>query len=162
MKTFLFIAPSFFTRALAALALGLALMGLHGSAMALTTEHGTICKPYGNSNTAGLYASIYGVANYSGAGLAVICPVVRTVTVPAGSSFSVWVDGSAAASDTTYCSLYSTNYDGSYLGAASFSATGAFSRLLTLPDTQVPYYSSQSVYCYVPNNGNLYDIEPNQ
>lgn len=159
MKTFLFIATSIFTKTLALLAFGSALIGLHGSAMALTTEHGSICKPYGNSNTAGLHASIYGVSNYSGAGLSVICPVVRTVPAPAGG-FSVWVDGSAAASDTTYCSLYSINYDGTYLGAVSFSATGSFTRLLTL--TAVPFFSSQSVYCYVPNNGSIHDVEPVQ
>jgi hypothetical protein len=162
MKTFLFIAKSPLTRALASLALGSALIGLHGSAMALTTEHGSICKPYGNSNTAGLFSSIYGVGNYSGGALSIICPVVRTVPAPAGG-YSVWVDGKSAASDTTSCSLYSINYDGSYLGVASFSAPGpTFTRLLTLPQSQVPFFSSQSVYCYVPNNGSITDIEPVQ
>lgn len=158
MKMFLFIAKSIFTRALASLALGSALIGMHGSAMALTTEHGSICKPYGYSNTAGLYASIYGVSNYSGAGLGVICPVVRTVAAPAGG-FSVWVDVSTASGSFS-CTLYSTNYNGTYLGAVSFSGVGT--HLLTLPQSQVPYYSSQSVYCYMPNNGTVYDIEPVQ
>ncbi len=162
MKTILSIATSLITKTLAWLALGSALMGLHGSALALTTEHGSICKPYGNSNTAGLYASIYGVSNASGAGLSIICPVVRTVAAPAGG-FSVWVDGLSAASDTTYCSLYSVDYNGTYLGAVSFSATGPnFTRLLTLPQAQVPFYSSQSVYCYLPDGGRIHDIEPVQ
>ena len=162
MKTFRFITRSIFTKTLALLALVSALIGLPGSAMALTTEHGSICKPYGNSNTAGLYSSIYGASNYSGTGLSIICPVVRTVPAPLGG-YSVWVDGASAASDTTYCSLYSVDYNGTYLGAASFSATGPnFTRLLTLPASQVPYYSSQSVYCYVPNNGSISDVEPIQ
>lgn len=159
MKAFLSIARSFFMRTLASLALGSALIGLHGSAMALTTEHGSICKPYGNSNTGGLYASILGVANYSGAGLSVICPVVRTVTVPTDGSFSVWVDVSTASGSFS-CGLYSVNYDGTYLGSVSFSGVGT--HLLTLPQTVVPFFSSQSVYCYMPNGGTIYDIEPVQ
>jgi hypothetical protein len=151
---------SLFGRVMSAMALAFALFGMSGSAMALTTEHGTVCKPYGNSNTSGLYSYVTGVYNYSGAALGVACPVVRTVAAGAGG-YSVWVDGTASTG-TAYCTLYSYNYDGTYLGSVSFSATGTFSRLVTLPQSQVTTFSSQVVYCSLPNNGGLFDIEPVQ
>jgi hypothetical protein len=155
------IKKSFSIRTLAPMGLVVAaLAGMHNSASALTTEPGASCKPYGNSNTAGLYSYVSGVYNYSGGSMSVACPVVRTVAAPAGG-YSVWVDGSAS-SGTTSCTLYSYNYTNAYLGSVSFSATGVFDRLLTLPQSQVPTFSSQVVYCYVPANGALYDVEPVQ
>lgn len=136
------------------------LMGVHGSAAALTTEHGSTCKPYGNSATSGLYSYISGVYNYSTASMGVACPVVRNGEA-ATTGYSVWVDGSAS-NGTTSCTLYSYSFGDNYLGSISFSATGVFDRLLTLPQSQVPAYSSQVVYCYVPVNGSLYDVEPVQ
>jgi len=139
---------------------GFAALGTQTSAFALTTQHGTVCKPYGNSNTAGLYSYINGAFNYSGASLGVACPVVRTVAAPA-SGFSVWVDGTASTG-TVSCTLYSYNFNNTYLGSVSFSATGTFDQLLTLPQAQVPTYSSQVVYCYLPANGGVFDVEPVQ
>jgi hypothetical protein len=148
--------------ALSAMVSACGLVGLQGSAFALTTEHGTICKAYGNSNTANLYSYTNGVVNGSAAAMGVICPVVRTIAAPA-SGFSVWVDGSGGTG-TAYCTLYSYNYTGAYLGSVSFNATGNFTRLVTLPQAQVPFYSSQAVYCYLPGSsqGRLFDIEPVQ
>jgi len=155
------ITKSLSMRALAPMGLALAVLaGMHGSASALTTEHGTSCKPYGNSSTAGLYSYVSGVYNYSGAYMSVACPVVRTVAAPA-AGFSVWVDGTASTG-TASCTMYSYNYNNTYLGSISFSATGIFDRLITLPQSQVPTYSSQVVYCYMPANGALFDIEPVQ
>jgi hypothetical protein len=147
-------------QALASLALAAFAFLAAPSAQALTTEHGTICKPYGNSNQSGLYSYISGAFNYSGNSLGVACPVVRTVAAPS-TGFSVWVDGSAG-SGTASCTMYSYNFTGAYLGSVSFSATGTFDRLLTLPQSQVPTYSSQVVYCYLPNSGGVFDVEPVQ
>ena len=139
-----------------------ALMGAHGSAAAapLTTVNGNTCKPYGNSATSGLYSYTNSAYNGSGAAMYVTCPVVRTVSAPA-TGYTIWVDGSAG-SGTTTCSLYSYNYTGAYIGGVSFSATGTFDRTLTLTAAQVPTYSSQSLLCYVPNGGSMYDVEPIQ
>jgi hypothetical protein len=148
-------------RAMAPLALVAgALLGVHGSAAALTTEHATVCKPYGNSAASGLYSYINGVYNYSGAAMGVACPIVRTIAAPAGG-YGVWVDGTASTG-TISCTLYSYDYTGAYMGAASFTATGVFDRQLTLPQSQVPTYSSQVLYCSVPANGGLFDVEPIQ
>jgi hypothetical protein len=150
-------------RALAPLALiAGAVMGAHGSAAAapLTTVNGNTCKPYGNSATSGLYSYTNSVYNGSGAGMYVTCPVVRTVNA-LSTGYYVWVDGNAG-SGTTTCSLYSYNFNGSYIGGVSFSATGVFDKTLMLTQAQVPTYSSQSLLCYVPAGGSMYDVEPVQ
>jgi hypothetical protein len=139
--------------------LTIALLGLvafHGSAFALTTETGAICKPYGASNAAGLNMQVNGAFNFSGSSMYVVCPVVRNGAVNA-TSLTVWVDGNAGAG-TMSCWLYSWDYDGTFLGSSSFSATGRFSRILPLTHAQLYSYSSQSVLCYVPNNGGIFDI----
>jgi hypothetical protein len=136
------------------------LVGVQGSASALATVHATICKPYGNSNTAGLNAYVSGAFNYSGGPLVVACPVIRTTEVTEGG-FSVWVDGTASTG-TASCALHSYNYDGTFLGSTSFSTTGVFDKLLTLPPAQVPTYSSQAVVCTLPPNGGLFDLVPVQ
>ena len=73
---------SFIQCAFPAVVAACGLVGVHGSAMAARTEHGTICKPSGNSNTGGLQASINGAFNYSGVTMDVVCPVVRVADVP--------------------------------------------------------------------------------
>jgi hypothetical protein len=145
---------------LSVLAAAFAFMGWQSSAFALTTQSAVICKPGDDSSTPGLNSRINGVFNYSGGSLGVVCPVVRTIAAPA-AGYSVWVDGTSSTG-STYCALYSFDYNQTLMGAASFTATGVFTRLLTLPQSQVPYYSSQVVACYMPPNGVLYDIEPVQ
>ena len=158
MKPFITKLPS--RHMLAVFAAAFAFLGGQSSAFALTTEHATVCKPFGDSSTPGLNSRINGVFNFSGVSLGVVCPVVRTVAAPA-TGYSVWVDGTASTG-SAYCSLYSFNYNQTLMGAVSFSATGVFSRLLTLPQSQVPFYSSQVVSCSLPPNGVLYDVEPVQ
>jgi len=133
---------------------------MHSPAFALTTQQGSICKPYANVSPTGLSSQLNGIYNFSGAAMNVICPVVRTAAAPAGG-FSVWVDGNAS-SGTAYCYLYSYNYNQQFMGATSFTATGTFSNLLTLPQSQVPTYSSQAVFCGLPNGGGIFDVEPVQ
>ncbi len=157
MKPFIATLPS--RPVLSVLAAALAFMG-QSSAFALTTESATVCKPFGDSSTPGLNSRINGVFNFSGGSLGVVCPLVRTVAAPA-AGYSVWVDGTASTGSAS-CSLYSFDYNQTFMGAASFTATGVFSRVLTLPQSQVPFYSSQVVSCYLPPNGVLYDIEPMQ
>jgi hypothetical protein len=134
------------------------LVGLHGSALAFETAHGALCKPYGKSTMDGLNSSAGGAQNLSGRTLSVVCPVVRNVQALAGD-FSVWVDGTASEG-TVYCALYSYHFTGRLLSSTSFSATGVFDRLLTLPPEDVQRYSSQVVFCTLPPNGKIFDIEP--
>ena len=153
---------SIFRRSLSAVALLFALFGAHGSAFALTTEHATICKPYGNSNTPGLNSYVTGVFPSPQTQAMVVCPVVRTAPAPA-NGYSVWVDG-YAGNYSTYCTLFSYNYDNTYLGSVTvqIGPNVTFHKLLTLPQSQVPALSSQGVYCALPDGAGLYDIEPVQ
>lgn len=136
------------------------LTGAAAPALALTTEHGTICKPYATTSPSSLGSYLDGVQNVSGSTIYVVCPVVRTIAAPAGG-FTVWVDGSAN-NGTVYCYLYSYNYNRQLLGSTSFNATGTFDRTLTLPQDQVTTYSSQVVFCSLPPGGAVFDVEPVQ
>jgi len=139
------------------------LLGLSTSAFALTTEHGSICKAYGSSTTAGVYTYITGTFNSSGGSLGLICPVVRTIPSPAGG-YSVWVQGTSGAAGGGSCAMYSYDYNNTFKGSIGTGAlpAGFFSRVLTLTAAQVPFWSSQSVYCYLPSGGGIYNVEPVQ
>jgi hypothetical protein len=134
------------------------MVGMHGSALAFETTHGALCKPYGKSTVDGLNSLAGGVLNQSGRTLSVVCPVIRRVQSLEGD-FSVWVDG-AASEGTASCAMYSYHFTGRFLGSTSFSATGVFDHLLTLPPGAVQRYSSQVVFCTLPPNGKIFDIEP--
>jgi hypothetical protein len=140
-----------------------AMLALSGSALALTTDHGTTCTAYGSTTTAGVYSYVNGTYNYSGGYLGLICPVVRTIPAPS-AGYQVWVDGTTASGTSGYCALYSYDYTGAYMGSVSTGTlpAGRFSRILTLPALQVPTWSSQSIYCYLPTSGGISDVEPVQ
>lgn len=150
-------------RVLLALAGACALIGFQGSAMALTRTHGSICKAYGDNNQAEFFTSTIGIINVGSDYQGVICPIVRTASPPS-SGFKVWVDGLSDNGYTTSCSLQSYSDSGNFLGSSSFDATGTYSRLLVLPASQVPKYSTQFIYCDLPGgeNGVIYDVEPLQ
>ena len=110
------------------------------SALALTQVPGAECKPYGNSTTTGLYAQTNGSFNYSGNSMYVVCPITRAATTQSSGYFQVFVDGNAG-SGTTYCWLYSYDYDNTFLGTAYFSASGVFRGALSLNPALAPYFS---------------------
>jgi hypothetical protein len=139
------------------------LFGLQGSAMALTALNANICQI--TELTPGIIRSGGFIQNVAANTRVVICPVIRIGEAPA-SGWSVFVDGSApaptAAGGSLRCQLESYNYDGRFLGAVSFTAdrAGNFDNLLTLPKDTVPFYSHQALFCSLPPNGALFDIEP--
>ncbi len=139
------------------------LFGLQGSAMALTALNANICQI--TELTPGIIRSGGFIQNVAANTRVVICPVIRIGEAPA-SGWSVFVDGSAPAPTTAggslNCRLESYNFDNRFLGAVSFTITTArvFDELLTLPKDQVPFYSHQALFCSLPTNGALFDIEP--
>jgi hypothetical protein len=133
------------------------LFGLQGSAMALTTINGSICKPE-FSNAPGLLATINGALNKSGGTMKVFCPIVRTAAAPAGG-WGVFVDGNAA-SGTISCTLSSVNFDNAFKASKTSSAAGTFDMFISLPQDKVPTFSHQTLVCFLPNNAQLFDIEP--
>jgi hypothetical protein len=152
---------------LATLLAGAGLMGLHtGSYAAVSTEPGSICKPYGWSNKAGVYASASGTYNFSGFPTEFICPVVRASAVPS-TGWGVWLDGYISlAGEKTTCYIYSFNYTGAFIGtSAPFTVTAPtnnyyWDHFAFMTWEKTPDFSSQSVYCSVPNNGAIVDVEP--
>lgn len=149
-------------KSLASLALGTLACAAAPSAFALTTEHASVCNPYGYTNQAGFFRGINGLFNYSGSSNSIVCPVVRTIAAPS-TGFQVWVDGTVGGSGTGTCTLYSYDYTGVYKGSVSVTVgPGFFDKLITLPQTAVPTFSSQSVLCYLPTSSGIYDVEPVQ
>jgi hypothetical protein len=146
------------TLLLSALLGSIGLMGVPTSASAtVTTQPGTSCKAYGNSK--GLKNYLQGINNPTATAQGVVCPVTRTA-LPTGTNWPVYVDGNFGAG-VGYCTLYSYDFTGGYLGSYTVSGiTGVFDKLLILPATQVTPYSYQSVYCNVPAGGYVYDVEP--
>jgi hypothetical protein len=139
------------------------LLGLQGSAMALTSLNANVCQI--TDLTPGIIRSGGFIQNVAANNRTVICPVIRIAEAPA-SGWSVFVDGSAPAPTTAggslRCQLESYYFDGRFLGAVSFTITSArtFDEVLTLPAAQVPVYSHQVLSCGLPPNGTLFDIEP--
>ena len=136
------------------------LLGLQGSAMALTSINANICQSDVRIIRSGGF-----IQNASANSISVVCPVIRIADAPA-SGWSVFVDGSApaptTAGGTLRCQLESYNFDNNFLGAVAFtvSAPGKFDRLLTLPKDKVPFYSHQALFCSLPPNSALFDIQP--
>lgn len=144
----------------ALLAAGTALTAVPHTAHAMTTISATICRPTQN-NASGIVYYAGGIQNGAASDMLVFCPVVRTVPAT-NNGLGVWVDGTTAVGTSMSCTLDSRNFNGAILGSVSFTATGTFDRYLSLPASQVPTYSSQTVYCGLPGGyrGTLFDVEP--
>jgi hypothetical protein len=155
-------------RALPAAMLALTLMGLHAGSQAgtITTQHGSQCKAYGWRNPD--YGN-NGVDGFHSHGtppdyesLGVVCPVTR-VGLGTRGALRVWIDGDAPTGSEVSCTLWSFSDSGLPLASQSFAfiSTGAhFDKYLELTSASVPTYSSQVVTCELPNEGDIYDIEP--
>jgi len=79
--------------------------------------------------------------------------------VPTGTSnMTVYVDGSNPAGGTVTCYAYSYNYNGTFLGNASFThtATGTFDESMVLASAALSNWAYLSVVCSVPSGGVLY------
>ena len=132
------------------------------AAHAVNANHsGTICKNYNASQVGDIDYLPSGTRNLNASARSIICPIVRAPT--STNSIAVYVDGYHYGTQTTTCTLYSYNYNGTYLGSTSFTqtGTGAFDRYLSLPSAQAPYYAAASLLCTIPGgaNGIIYDID---
>jgi len=132
------------------------------TAQATNANHsGTICKNYNASQVTDIDYLASGTRNINASPRSIICPLVRAPT--STNSAAVYVDGYHSGSQTTTCTLYSYNYNGTYLGSVSFTQTGsgAFDRYLSLPAPQAPTYATLSVLCTIPGGGAgiIYDID---
>jgi hypothetical protein len=83
----------------------------------------------------------------------VVCSVPRSPLAVGATSGSFYVDGDNFSGATTSCTLYSYNYDGTYLGSVGFSAAELhFDRLVTLPAAQLSMWAYVYMECAIPGN----------
>jgi hypothetical protein len=150
-----------------ALSLGLALtmgtfglLSLSSNVYAVNANNaGTACKNYNAREVTDIDYLPNGTRNLNASARYVICPIVRS---PTSSSYAVnvYVDGFAAAGQTISCTLYSYDYNGTYLGSQSFptARTGTFDQYLSVPGH---YWGTASVLCLLPGSGNgiVYDVD---
>jgi hypothetical protein len=148
------------------LALGLALTlgtsalvgGVPETAHAANANHsGTICKNYDAGEALDIDYLPGGTRNLNANSRYVICPLVIAATT--NSSTKVHVDGYAVAGQTIYCTLYSYDNQGNFLGSQSSSAqTGTFDVKLKVSTNSS---SALSVLCLLPPSaqGVIYDID---
>jgi len=150
-----------------ALSLGLALtlgtfglLSLPGNAYAVNANNsGTSCRNYNAAQVADIDYLPSGTRNLNASSRFVICPIVRSPT-SASYAVNVYVDGFAAAGKSISCTLYSYDFNGTFLGAQSFPAarTGTFDQYLTVAGH---YWSNASVLCLLPGSagGIIYDVD---
>ena len=149
------------------LALGLALPlatfalmgGVPNTAHAANAKHsGTICKNYDASQALDIDYLASGTRNLNASARYVICPLVAAATT--NSSTKVHVDGFAASGQTIFCTLYSYDNQGHFLGFQSFPSaqTGTFDVKLSVSSNSS---SALSVLCLLPPSaqGIIYDID---
>jgi hypothetical protein len=74
---------------------------------------------------------------------------------PATSNMTLYVDGYLPAGGSMTCYAYSYNYNGTYLGNASFSnsTAGWYSKPLTLTSAILSTWAYVSVICNIPYGG---------
>jgi hypothetical protein len=135
---------------------------LGSQAGVLTTQHGSVCKPYGWSSTSEIYRNESGTWNFSSGMRSLVCPLTRVGEVSTGG-LVIWIDGYAPAGGTVTCTVLSLAYTGVLLAyeAVSFTGTGtSFDKAIVLPQDKVPMYSIQAVVCDLPPAGGIYDVEP--
>lgn len=147
---------------LSAVAAALGAIGVHGAAMAETTESGVICKPAGYSNAPGLHATNRGVENRTTANMNVLCPIVRT-REPASAYFKVTVDVFGASATTT-CTLFSYGPpDAGWRGQMTQTVPAGYQAVhLELPRERVPLGSYQTVQCKLAPKSWLFAVRPQQ
>lgn len=144
------------------LIVGITSLGLSINAHAVNANHsGTICKNYNASQVTDIDYLTSGTRNLNASPRAVICPLVRAPN--STSNVAVYVDGFHSGTQTTTCTLYSYDYNGTYKGSNSFTQTssGSWDRYLSLPAGQGPYWGTASVLCTIPGSahGIIYDID---
>jgi hypothetical protein len=134
------------------------------ASLAVTTQNANVCKTSASDANVGLLYDDGAVVNVTWHNtIIVFCPILRSREADA-AGFSVWVDGwKDLYEQTTSCSMVSVSYTGETLGWTSFTLdnhhAGTFDVQLTLPQSQVPMWSAQTLVCSLPPSGELWDIE---
>jgi len=133
--------------------------GLCSNAYAVNANHsGTVCKNYNASQVTDIDYLPNGTRNLNASARYVICPITRSPT--STNQVSVYIDGFASSGNTVSCTLYSYDYNGTFLGSQSFPTprTGTFDQHLAVAGS---YWGNASVLCLLPGNagGIIYGVE---
>lgn len=133
------------------------LVGVSSRAYAVNSNiSGTACTSYYGSQTGDFEYSGPGILNVAASGTSdyIVCPVVRSPT--SSNQVTAYLDGSVPAGSTAFCTLYSFDYTGTFLGSQSSSNNNTFDVLLSVPGS---YYGNASVICLLPYQGQIFDID---
>jgi hypothetical protein len=144
------------------LVVALGSLGIASTAHATNANHsGTICKNYNAGQVTDIDYLASGTRNLNASPRSVICPLVRSPN--SSNNVAVYVDGFHSGTQTTTCTLYSYDYNGTFKGSNSFTqtSTGSWDRYLSVPAGQGPYWGAASVLCTIPGSaqGIIYNVD---
>jgi hypothetical protein len=130
---------------------GMALLLSAGTAYAGVYSHhpGSICQNNYPGDATSIFHETTGTSTISPSTY-VTCPLVRATSNTGGALAYVNIYHSASA--TTTCTLFSHDYNNSYLGSGSDSWTGTGTYRLTLNGTSSTAWSTYTVSCYIPGD----------
>lgn len=131
---------------------------------AVITDHsGTICKNFNASEAAQIDYLTNGARSYKTSATSLICPLTRNTSNSGGAW--VYVDVTHSGTQTSCCSAFSWDWNGTFLGSASAPCwTGSgphdFAINLTGVGKSTPW-SNYSVLCTIPGNasGLIRDVD---
>ena len=130
----------------------LGLLGLVSESHAVNINtSATACKGYGLSNSTDFVTYSDGIRNATTSARYVICPVIRSPLT--GTYGGFYVSGSNNTGQTTNCTLYSWEYNGTFKAAKSFQSSSArYDTYLSFTNVELPYGGFLSLMCYMPPN----------
>lgn len=133
--------------------------GTPGTAYAVNANiPGTACHSLNASYDSQMLYSAHTISSLATSSQDIICPLVRSPS-SSTAAVNVFVDGYASAGYTIGCTLYSYDYQGNLLGAATFTGnTGFFDSYLSVPGD---LWSTATVLCLLPPSvkGSIYDVD---
>jgi len=144
----------------AALVVGiLGLAGVSNEAYAVNSNNpGTMCRNFNAGEVTDIDYLLNGVRNLNPSfARNVICPAVRSPT--STNVVNVFVDGTANSGTTITCTLYSYDFNGTFLGSQSSGPMqGLFDKSLTVPGS---FWGTSNVLCLLPTSGLgvIYDVD---
>jgi hypothetical protein len=90
--------------------------------------------------------------------LFVDCTVVRSPLAPGSTTGWFYVDGTNNPGESTICTLFSFNFNGTAQFTSSFTATGTYDVLVTFPVAELGTYAYVNLECRLPVGSILYGV----
>jgi len=126
-----------------------------GASAAVLSGHGSLFVAYNAGQAQSVdYTSGGARTNLSG-GQTLIAPIIRNEILSGSQSFG-WV-GSHVGFQTTNCTVYSSQADGTVIASQSSPAAntpGIWNRFVSFPAAQLPTQGKVSIICSIPGSFN--------